>query len=309
MSDYQDHFFTRGPSPLARFTFFALIAVGVMIADHRFQALGAARFVVSAVLTPIEQVLAIPGAVVRQASTYFSDQQNLINENLMLRKQVVELTARGQQAELVLAERTQLDALKVASARLATEGLVAEIVRDARNPFARKVIVNQGRSQGVLPGQAVIDGNGVVGQVTAVGLTSAEVTLSTEKDQAAPVMVLRNGLRAIAVGTGSAGMIDVPYIPIGADVQVGDALVTSGIDGTYPAGLAVAKIVSVDRNPEFRFAKISAEPTAGVDRHRFVKVLTQGVLHDYPRPDIEPADNNPRATKPDAKRAAARKEE
>ena len=287
MSNYQNAFFNRGPSPLARFTFFALLAVAVMIADHRFQALGAVRFVVTAVLTPIEQLLALPGSTARRLDKYFGDQHDLVNENLSLRKQIVGLTASGQQSALVLAERTQLDALSIAAARLAATGEIAEIVRDARNPFARKVIVNKGRSHGILAGQPVIDGNGVVGQITAVGLTSAEVTLSTEKDQAAPVMVLRNGYRAMAIGTGSAGLIDVPYIPIGADVQVGDALVTSGIDGTYPAGLAVAKILSVDRNPAFPFAKISAEPTAGVDRHRFVNILTQGVPHDYPRPDIE----------------------
>lgn len=302
MSAHQDDFFTRGPSPLARFVFFSLLAVGVMIADHRFQALGTVRFAVNAILTPVEQLLAMPGSLMRRAGNYLTEQNTLVAENQMLRKQVVTLTARGQQAELLLSERETLDALKAASARVSNAALVAEVIRDARNPFARKVIVNQGRSQGVAPGQAVIDAAGVVGQVTAVGLTSAEVTLSTEKDQAAPVMVPRNGLRAIAVGTGSAGTIDVPYVPIGADVQVGDALVTSGIDGTYPAGLAVAKIVSVDRNPAFPFAKISAEPSGGVDRHRFVTILTQGVPHDYPRPDIAPP--APTETK---KRGGARK--
>ena len=127
-------------------------------------------------------------------------------------------------------------------------------------------------------------GGGVVGQVTTVGLLSSEVTLSTEKDQSVPVMVVRNGLRAVAVGNGREGMIDVPFIPLGADMQNGDVLVTSGIDGTYPAGLAVATIVLVEKNPAFPFAKVVAQPANAPNHHRFVKVLLR-----LPAPTINTA--------------------
>ena len=122
-----------------------------------------------------------------------------------------------------------------------------------------------------------------------------------------PVMVVRIGVRAIAVGTGREGTIDVPFIPVAADIQVGDALVTSGIDGTYPAGLSVALVTVVDRNPAFPFARISANPAAGTDQYRFVKVLTQQELRDYPRPDVK-ADEKRAAREPGgvAKRRDAR---
>jgi len=265
VSGYQEPFFTRGPSPLARLTFFSLAAIAIMIADHRFQALSWVRLGVSVVLNPIEQGLAMPGMTARRIGSYFTDQTRLITENRELQNQVLELTALGQQAKLIQAERSHIDALAVplaATKRLERPGIIAEIIRDARNPYARKIILNQGTTHGVTAGVAVID-----------GLLSSEVTLSTEKDQSVPVMVVRNGLRAVAVGNGREGTIDVPFMPLGADIQVGDSLVTSGIDGTYPAGLSVATIVQVEKNPAFPFAKVVAQPATAPDHHRFVKVL------------------------------------
>lgn len=286
MSAYQENLFVRGPGPLARVTFFALAAIVIMIADHRFQALSMVRLAVSTVITPIEQTLMMPGALMRRVGTYFSDQNRLIAENRDLTQRVLELSASGQQAKLIQTEKAYAETLQAANARFGNRGTVAEIIRDARNPFARKVIINKGASHGIALGVAVIDGTGVVGQVTAVGLLSSEVTLSTEKDQSVPVMVVRNGLRAVAVGSGRDGMIDVPFIPLGADIQPGDALVTSGIDGTYPAGLAVASVAVVDKNPALPFAKVTAQPTAAPDHHRFVQVMSREELHDYPRPDV-----------------------
>ena len=293
MSDYQDNFFARGPSPLARLTFFSLFAIGVMVADHRFQALPLVRLGVSAVIAPVEQVLMFPAVAVRHAGQYFSEQKRLIDENAALRDEVLALAAASQQSQLIRSEQIYLGALAAADQRFGDRGVVAEIIRDARNPFARKVIIDKGRTDGMAAGFAVIDGKGVVGQVTAVGMLSSEVTLTTEKDQAVPVMVVRNGVRAIAVGTGREGTINVPFIPVGADIQVGDALVTSGIDGTYPAGLSVAIVTAVEKNPAFPFARISANPAAGTDQHRFVKVLTRQELHDYPRPDVKADEKRP----------------
>ncbi len=293
MSAYQENFFARGPSALARLTFFSLIAIAVMVADHRFQALSLVRLGVSAVITPIEQALRFPGVFVRNTGEYFSDQKRLIDENARLKAEVLELAAASQQSRLIRAEQTYLGELAAVDKRFGDRGIVAEIIRDARNPFARKIIIDKGLSQGLAPGLAVIDGKGVVGQVTAVGMLSSEVTLTTEKDQAVPVMVVRNGVRAIAVGTGREGTIDVPFIPVGADIQAGDALVTSGIDGTYPAGLSVGLVTLVDKNPAFPFARISANPAAGTDQYRFVKVLTQQELHDYPRPDVKADEKRP----------------
>ena len=293
MSAYQEHFFSRGPSALARLTFFSLVAIAIMIADHRFQALAFVRLGVSIVLTPIEQMLMLPGSLIQRTAQYLSDQSRLIAENAALKAQILELSAGHQQTQLIRAEGKYLATLSDANKRLGDRGMVAEIIRDARNPFVRKVIIDKGSSHGLKPGLAVIDGVGVIGQLTAIGVMTSEVTLSTEKDQSIPVLGLRSGLRAIAVGRGREGTIDIPFIPVGADIQAGDALVTSGIDGTYPAGLAVATVTNVDRNPAFQFAKVTAIPVAGTDQQRFVKVLTQEELKDYPRPDVKPDDGKP----------------
>ncbi len=348
MAAYQDNFFTRGPSPLARLTFFGLAAIAIMIADHRFQALGVVRVAVSSVLTPIEHALMWPGQVARDIGEYFVSKDRLLAENRALNERVLKLTAEGQRAALLAAEQANIEAVQQANARFQRDGVVAEIIRDARNPFARKVIINRGYSHGIKPGAAVIDGTGVVGQVTSLGATSAEVTLTTEKDQSVPVMVLRTtlvaapttpsgaplpapttvsatavdaapsasaasaaggpasdatnakvtapvaagvvetkaGLRAIAVGTGRDGTIDLPFIPVAADIQVGDQLVTSGIDGTYPAGLLVATVTVVDKNPAFSFARIVAQPATAPDHFRFVKVLQPAdKAAPYPTPD------------------------
>ena len=327
MSGYQEPFFTRGPSPLARLTFFSLAAIAIMIADHRFQALSWVRLGVSVVLNPIEQALGLPGATTRRIGSYFTDQTKLVDENRALQNQVLELTARGQQAQLIQAEQSHVAALAAvveASNRLDRRGIIAEIIRDARNPYARKIIINKGTSHGVTAGVAVIDGSGVVGQVTAVGLLSSEVTLSTEKDQSVPVMIVRNGLRAVAVGNGREGTIDVPFIPLGADIQIGDSLVTSGIDGTYPAGLSVATVVQVEKNPALPFAKVIAQPATAPDHHRFVKVLLRTLSPDltggagtspanaapaeYPLADVVSAEKKPAAPGPTraAKRDARR---
>lgn len=293
MSAYQEHFFSRGPSALARLTFFSLVAIAIMIADHRFQALAFVRLGVSIVLTPIEQMLMLPGSLIQRTAQYLSDQSRLIAENAALKTQVLVLSAGHQQTQLIRAEGKYFATLSDANKRLGDRGMVAEIIRDARNPFVRKVIIDKGSSHGLKPGLAVIDGVGVIGQLTAIGVMTSEVTLSTEKDQSIPVLGLRSGLRAIAVGRGREGTIDIPFIPVGADIQAGDALVTSGIDGTYPAGLAVATVTNVDRNPAFQFAKVTAIPVAGTDQQRFVKVLTQEELKDYPRPDVKPEDGKP----------------
>lgn len=264
-------FFHRGPSPLARLTFFTIFAIAIMIADHRFHALETVRMSLTVLANPIQQLANAPGAALRRIGDYFASQEKLLRENQELKVKVLEQSAAAQESRLLRAEEDHL--LAITKSRYAEGGIIAEVLYTARNPFVRKVIVDKGLTQGVKAGMAVIDGAGVVGQVTAVGTFTSEVTLVTEKDQSVPVMLVRNGLRAIAVGSGKDGSIDVPFMPVSADVQNGDIFVTSGIDGTYPPGLVVAKVASVEKNAAYMFAKIVARPAAGVENHRYVMVL------------------------------------
>jgi rod shape-determining protein MreC len=267
-------FFNRGPSPLARLTFFALLAVATMIADHRFGALETLRLSLSVLVHPLQQVASSPGAMFSRMSEYFSSQEQLLRENRELQAKLLDYAAAAQQTKLLQAEQDYLLSMTPARSRYATDGVLAEVLSYGRNPFTRKLVLDKGLTQGIRSGMPVIDADGVVGQITNVGTFTSEATLLTEKDQSVPVMITRNGVRAIAVGSGKDGTIDVPFMPAAADIQNGDLFVTSGIDGTYPPGLVVARVTSVEKNAAYVFARITARPAAGADSHRFLRILT-----------------------------------
>ncbi|HET9579086.1 MAG TPA: rod shape-determining protein MreC [Usitatibacter sp.] len=285
-------FFHRGPSPLARLTFFTIFAIALMIADHRFHALEAVRMSLTVLANPIQQLAGAPAAAVRRMGDYFASQDRLLRENQELKAKVLEQSAAAQEAKLLRSEEEHLLSMSPGRSRYAEGGIIAEVLYTARNPFVRKIVVDKGLTQGVKAGMAVIDGEGVVGQITAVGTFTSEVTLVTEKDQSVPVMLVRNGLRAVAVGSGKDGSIDVPFMPVSADVQNGDMFVTSGIDGTYPPGLVVAKVTSVEKNAAYVFAKIVATPVAGVENHRYVMVLPAPAAGP-PRPESKGEEKKP----------------
>jgi rod shape-determining protein MreC len=266
-------FFHRGPSPLARLTFFMIAAVALMIADHRFGALETVRLSLSVLAHPVQELAAVPSSALGRIADYFASQERLLRENQDLKAKVLEQSAAAQEARLLRAEQEHLLAMGPGKSRYAEGGMLAEVLYTARNPFTRKVVIDKGLKDAIASGMPVIDGQGVVGQVTNVGTFTSEVTLVTEKDQSVPVMLVRNGLRAIAVGSGKDGSIDVPFMPVSADIQNGDVFVTSGIDGTYPPGLLVAQVTSVEKNAAYVFAKIAAKPAAGVVNHRYVMVL------------------------------------
>jgi rod shape-determining protein MreC len=263
-----------------------------MIADHRFHALEAMRLSLLTLAHPIQQVASVPSESVGRVAEYFTSQERLLRENRELKVRVLEQSAAAQEARLLKAEQAHLLEMAPGKSRYADSGTIAEVLYTARNPFTRKIVVDKGLTHAVQAGMPVIDGSGVVGQVTNVGTFTSEVTLVTEKDQSVPVMLVRNGLRAVAVGSGKDGSIDVPFMPVAADIQNGDIFVTSGIDGTYPPGLVVATVMSVEKNAAYVFAKVVARPAAGVDNHRYVMVLPLPPAAS-PRPETK-ADDTPR---------------
>jgi len=296
-------FFNRGPSPLARLTFFALAAIATMIADHRFGALEAMRLSLSVLVAPVQQAAAAPAQMLSRLGDYFTSQDRLLKENQELKAKLLEYAAEAQRAKLLAGEQEYLLAMTPPRSRYATDGVLVEVLSHGRNPFTRKLVLDKGLAGGIQTGMPVIDAEGVVGQVTAVGTFTSEATLLTEKDQSVPVMLTRNGLRAIAVGSGKDGSIDVPFMPVSADIQNGDLFVTSGIDGTYPAGLVVAKVTAVEKNAAYVFAKITARPAAGVDNHRFLRVLTAAKPALPPPPAAPGDDKRPLREKPAKTRA------
>jgi rod shape-determining protein MreC len=180
--------------------------------------------------------------------------------------------------------------------RLARQFVAATILYANRDPFTRRVVVDKGSRDGVIPGEAVVDQTGVVGQVTRVFPWVSEVTLVTDKEQAVPIQVVRSGLRGVTFGVGFDGTLELRFMPVNADIQNGDLLVTSGIDGTYPAGLPVATVSNIERNAAYAFARISCIPAAGVNNFTQVLIVSTGG-EKPPENPIADEDNGPRARK------------
>lgn len=285
-------FFKRGPSPAFRLAVFALLAIALMVLDARMRYLEPMRQTLSVVLHPLQQIAAAPGAVLGRIGDYFDSQSALRQENADLRTAALKQSAALQELDALRRENAELRGLLDARAKVTPSSIMAEVLYGARDPFSRKFIIDKGMTADVQPGVAVVDAEGVVGQVTRVYPFVAEVTQITDKDQAVPVQNLRSGLRAIVFGNGRDGTLDLRFMPVNADVQTGDVLVTSGIDGVYPPGLPVARVTEIDRNAALAFARITCAPLGGVDRRSHVLVLT--AKRDLPE---RPEDENPIAGK------------
>lgn len=279
-------FFARGPSPLARLAFFTALSLALMATDSRLQYLANVRESLMTLLHPLQVVANAPSQAYRFTNEYFSTHHYLLYENERLRKQALRQDIALQRLNLLSLENANLRNLLQANKRLAETSTLGEIMHVGRDPFTKKIVVNRGKNNGVVTGAAVVDATGVVGQVTRTYPSSSEVTLITDKSLAIPIQIERNGLRAIAFGHGRDNTLDLPFLPANVDIRSGDRLVTSGIDGVYPAGLAVATVSEMKTTPDSPFARIVCIPTGGIENHR------QVLLVSIPRTEVETSDDS-----------------
>ena len=286
MPTLQNHqppaFFIRGPSPFVRLSFFAAISIALMAVDARLHYLTEVRQGFAALLHPLEVIAHSPVVAYDLTRDFLTRQSILTEENRDLHQRNLQQSADLQRFRTLQAENEHLRNLLGAAQASPQPAKLGEIVHTSRDPFTHKVIVNLGSQQGIIAGQAAMDEYGVVGQVTQVYPFSSEVTLVTDKDQAIPIQIERNGLRAIAFGHGRDNTIDLPYLPMNVDIRDGDKLVTSGIDGIYPSGIAVAKVTRIERNQDSPFAHIICTPTAGIENHRQILLLAMANVPPTP---------------------------
>lgn len=280
-------FFARGPSPFARLVFFAALSLALIATDSRLQYLASIRENLMVLLHPLQVVANAPSQLYQFTNEYFSTHHRLLNENTQLKKQALKQNVALQRLNILTLENANLRDLLQANKTLVESTALAEIIHVGRDPFAKKIIVNRGTNHKVLAGTAVVDATGVIGQVTRTYPSSSEVTLITDKSLAIPIQVERNGLRAIAFGHGRDNTLDLPYLPANVDIQRGDKLVTSGIDGVYPVGLAVATVSEIKVTPDSPFARIVCIPAGGIENHR------QVLLVSMPQVKVLTHDNNP----------------
>ena len=270
-------FFNRGPSAVVRLVFFAVFSLLLLFVDARYRYLESTRSALSILVYPIQRVASWPGLLWQQAGDFYitqSRQHSLITENGRLQQKLQLNAAQLLQLQALQAENQQLRKLLEQPFRHELNAKLVEVMYAERDVFMRRVLVNKGEKDDIKVGQVVMDDVGIVGQITRIYPWLSEVTLITEKNHAVPVQVLRNGLRAIAFGAGNTSELSLRYTSVSADVQNDDILVTSGIDGLYPPGIPVAKVISVERDPVYPFASITCLPLGGVDKHRHLLVLS-----------------------------------
>lgn len=287
--------FKRGPAPLARLLALVALCLVILVADLRFRYLEVVRQAISVVTHPLQTVAAAPADFVRNAAVYFATLVEVQLENADLRRSQLEAAQRLLRFDYLERENLELRRLLAMARSVDSHGVAAEILYDAPDPFARKVILNKGAHHGVASGLAVVDARGMIGQVTRVYPTQAEVTLLTDKEQAVPVQVARSALRGVLVGA-SKGLLELRFISVDADIRPGDQLVTSGLDGIFLAGLPVANVVSVEHDGEV-FLKVLSEPLAQVERAVQVLVLGRATpAPPRPKPSmaiVEPVADDP----------------
>ncbi|MEO7335313.1 MAG: rod shape-determining protein MreC [Caldimonas sp.] len=280
-------FFRQGPSALTKLTFCSALALLLMVADTRFQITQPLRAVAAAALHPIERTLLVPIDAVSEARDYMMGLHTALVREESARAELVQQSEKAMRAEQLLQENKRLRELLELRPGLNVKSQAAQILYEAPDPYSRKVVIDRGSSQGIALGSPVINEAGVLGQVTRVYLASSEVTLLIDKDAAIPVLNSRTYARSAAFG-GTAALgasMELRFMAGNADVQIGDLLTTSGVDGVYPPGLPVAKVTAVDRKVDTGFARILLSPLAKSDDVRHVLVLEPIGLQMPARPE------------------------
>ena len=275
-------FSRSGFSMGARFLLLAIVCIALMLLDRRDQHLGRVRQALSVVVYPVRVVVDLPFSTWANLSDTFAEREAMIAENRQFRRERLETESRLQRLAALEAENARLRELLDSTARIGSRALVAEILAVDLDPYRQRFDLNRGLVDGVYVGQALIDAQGVVGQVVRVGPLTSEAVLITDADHAVPVSVNRNGVRTIAVGTGDSSRLRLPYLTNNADVMVGDLLISSGLGGVFPAGYPVGRVLDVQRRPDQAFAEILAEPVSSLDRDREV-LLVWNAADEAPR--------------------------
>lgn len=280
-------FFRQGPSALTKLVFFSALAVFLMVVDARFRVAEPIRAGLAIVLLPAQRALAVPVQAWQSAGDYLQGLSSALQGERRAREQLAAESARLARAGQLAAENRELRALLALKPAFEVRAQAAEVLYEAADPYSRKLFVDRGQTQGVALGSPVINEKGVIGQVTRVYALTAEVTLLTDKDAAIPVLNVRTQQRSAAFG-GSNGM-ELRFTSANADVKPGDLLQTSGVDGVYPPGIDVARVVSVERRVETGFARIVLAPAAPPDAVHHVLVLDPLSVQMPPRPEPAPA--------------------
>ena len=277
-------FFRQGPSALTKLVFFAALALFLMVADARFKLVEPLRQALAILLLPVQRTLAVPVQMWAGGGDYLRGLAQARSDERAANERMAKVAERAARTDQLAVENTRLRALLDLRPAVAVKSYPAEVLYEAADPYSRKVFIDRGLQHGLGAGAPVINEAGVLGQVTHAYTLTAEVTLLSDKDAAIPVINTRTQQRSAAFGGSAGGGMELRFMSGNADVQVGDTLQTSGLDGVYPPGLPVATVSAVQRRAESGFARITLTPTANADGVRHVLVLQPLSAQLPPRP-------------------------
>jgi len=263
----------RIPALGIRLIALTLISILLMYLDHRHNHLDNVRKAIGVAVYPFQLVVDAPVRFWAWLGESTTSRNELQLEVGRLKAERLLTNARLQRLTALEAENARLRALLDARGKVRDEVRVAEIMAVDANPYEHNLVIDIGSRDGVYDGQAIVDADGVVGQVIETGIMTSQAVLISDTDHALPVEVNRNGLRTIAVGTGEIDRLDLPFLPNNADIETGDLLVTSGLGGAFPAGYPVAIVDAVTRIPQEPFASVTARPAAALDQVREVMLI------------------------------------
>jgi rod shape-determining protein MreC len=265
--------FSEQAALTARLMLYGLLAIVLMAMDQRGQYIPRFRSLANQLVEPVYHVVDWPVRALRGVFGFFQRSQTLQRENEQLRMELLQQRGSLQRLEATIGENTRLRALVDSAVGQRFTFQFAELIDVDLDPFSHKVIIDRGSDHGIVVGQAVIDGAGVMGQVEDVNLHLSTVRLISDPNHALPVQINRTGLRSVAFGLGTTEYLSLPTVPLQADVREGDLIVTSGLGERFPAGYPVAIVASIDRREGQTFTRVLATPLAALDRGREVLLI------------------------------------
>jgi rod shape-determining protein MreC len=283
--------FRQGVPALVKLIVCLSISIALMLIDFRYKTLDPIRDNINWLLRPLEYITILPRSAYQASSEYLTTRGTLDKENQEMKVRQAELSLLANQSEFLMIENQNLRQLMDLQKQVPFKTLPVEILFNPTNPISQRIVINRGSADGLKIGNPIANDSGILGQVVRLYERSSEVSLLEDRDFAVPVQVARNGLRAAVFGAGRGNPLELRYLPVASDLEVGDVLITSGIDGVYPPGFAVAVISRIERNVDKNSSNVFCLPIAPVNRHRQALAL----LYDPQWDAKAPSANKPGA--------------
>lgn len=273
----------QGPYLSVRLLFVVMLAIGLIVLDSQLGRLDRVRSWLGTGIAPMVWLGNVPGRVGDWTQEIFTSRDELRDQVDAMRSHLLVLERRAQKYASLAAENSRLRELLNASAAVDDAVIVADVIGVTPDPFSHEIIIDKGSRDDITVGQAVLDAQGLMGQVVQTNEFTSRVLLISDSSHAVPVQVNRNGVRANLLGTGESDRLELVHVPETSDIRVGDLLVSSGLGGVFPKGYPVARVTQVSHEPGEPFSRVQAEPLALLNRSQMVLVVfKEGAGHNEP---------------------------